>query len=160
MQNKVFNNKGFSLLEFTIVLFILGIIICIAAPKYQQFKLISEWYADEAVIWNIAKSAELYVASLNEDISSVSIQTLIKCNMLEKDLTLKGRKDISDNFIKNETSVLISSFGKVEFTFNKATRRVNNLGEVVKTMIGEPPHGKMPTYPCDKIGREESISRH
>lgn len=150
MQNELLNNKGFSSLEFAMVLFILGIIICIGAPKYQQFKIISEWYADETVIWNIAKSAELYVASLSEDKSSVSIQTLIECNMLGKDITLKSRKDISDNFIKNETGVLISNFSKVEFTFNKATRRVNNFGEVVKTMIGEPPHGKMPMYPCDK----------
>lgn len=150
MQNEVLNNKGFSSLEFAMVLFILGIIICVGAPKYQQFKLISAWYADEVVIWNIAKSAELYVASFNEEISSVSIQTLIECNMLEKDITLKSRKDISDHFIKNETGVLISSFSKVEFTFNKATRCVNNFGEVVKTMIGEPPHGKMPTYLCDK----------
>lgn len=143
------NHKGFCSLEFIFVIFIFGIIIYIGAPKYQQFKLISWWYADEATIWNLAKSAELYAVSHDNYGNPVTIQALIDCGILEENLTLITRKDISDNFINNEMGILVSNFSEVEFTFNKATGCVNNFGEVVKTMIGEPPHGKMPTYPGD-----------
>jgi prepilin-type N-terminal cleavage/methylation domain-containing protein len=152
------DHHGFTLIELMTVLIILGIILGIGVPKYLQVQATAAWEADEATIKNYAKAAETYAATTNKygDGSTagkgVTIQTLIAAGLIGND-ALNRVNDGSGNSKKNEDGTTIDTYNAQEFLFNPSTGTVNNLGKIIKAMIGRPPHGQStdyPKYPNDK----------
>jgi type IV pilus assembly protein PilA len=141
------NQKGFTLVELMTVLIILGVILGIGVPKYLQVQAKAEWEADEATIRNFAKAAETYAASINTYHTGITLSELANAGLIDGNTVLNRTKDTDGKSVKNTESTAIDE--TQAFTFNQKTGNVNNLGAVVKDLIGEPPYGDMPTYPND-----------
>lgn len=86
-KKKIFNSRGFSLIELIIVLSVLLIISLIAVPKYITVQEKARVDADLSTIGNIVKAAELYVSKNNISSSSiVYVSDLISAGLLENDI--------------------------------------------------------------------------
>lgn len=140
--------RGFTLIELMTVLIILGVILGIGVPKYLQVQAVAAWEADETTIKNYAKAAEVYAASINTYGGPVSIDALIDAGLISDEaLNRINDEGVSE---KNEDGKTIAQVdAEAAFTFNLETGAVNNLGTVIKKLIGPPPHGEKPTYPAD-----------
>ena len=148
------NQQGFTLVELMTVLIILGVVLGIGIPKYMQIQAKAEWEADESTIKNFAKAAETYATSLNS-YEEVKISDLKEARLIDGDMKLNRiNSGTDDKSVKNTEAktVTVAGTGFV-FKFKDATGKpsgnVNNLGAVVKALIGKPPYGDMPTYSTD-----------
>lgn len=147
------SQKGFTLIELMTVLIILGVILGIGVPRYLQVQAKAEWEADVSTIRNFAKAAETYAASINEYNQGVTIEDLIDAGLIDGAIVLNRKSGGENNTsVKNkgeEGEQNVTAHNGVEFTFNNQSGRVNNLSNVIQTMIGNPPYGSGPVFPED-----------
>ena len=150
------SQKGFTLIELMTVLIILGVILGIGVPRYLQVQAKAEWEADVSTIRNFAKAAETYAASINEYNKEVSIQDLIGAGLIDGEIVLnrkKGSGESNTTSVKNKGEEgeedVETAHKTVAFKFNNESGRVNNLSNVIQSMIGNPPYGAGPVFPED-----------
>lgn len=152
-KKKLFNQKGFTLVELMTVLIILSIVLAIGVPKYLQIQAKAGWEADADSIINFARTAEVYAAS-NNHYEDVTLGILSSNGLIDGSLVLNRKNNGSNVSVKNkgegnEVEAISTTHAAVPFSFNINSGKVNNLGKVIQHLIGNPPYGGGPSFPGD-----------
>ena len=155
LRKKLFNQKGFTLVELMTILIILAIVLAIGVPKYLQIQAKAGWEADADTIINFARTAEVYATS-NNDYSNVTLDSLKSNGLIDGTQVLNRKNNGTNNTsVRNKGEGTVKKidpdYKTVPFSFNNETGNVNNLGKVIQHMIGNPPYGSGPEFPNDDV---------
>lgn len=93
------NNKGFTLVELLAVILILGALAIIAMPSITKYFAKSNEEIRNTLEKNLELAAKDYVIDNEEDVSYVSVITLMQHHYLSEKIIMKGKEDCSDSYV-------------------------------------------------------------
>lgn len=124
MTGKIFNQKGFTLVEIMMVVIIIGILAVLAIPRYQKYLLESKLAEVSITVGEVKQGMEKYYNSHNQQYASiaavagnVAIQQKLRIELGANDNFIYGVETLTANgktgykLIAELTAAGVSDFG-------------------------------------------------